>query len=93
MINRAIVAVILAVTATPLVAQQPTELASPKLRIEWDEFRKLYDAKKIEVLDVRSVDVYATGHIPGARSVPLDTVERRIDELKKLNKPLVFYCA
>jgi rhodanese-related sulfurtransferase len=92
--TRAVPLVIAVVLLTvPAVAQQPTELASPKLRVEWDEFRKLYDAKKVEVVDVRSENVFETGHIPGARSVPLDTVERRVDELKKLNKPIVFYCA
>jgi rhodanese-related sulfurtransferase len=74
-------------------AQQSPELASAKLRVEWSEFKKLYDQKKIVVVDVRSENVFETGHIPGALSVPLDTVEKRIDELKKLGKPIVFYCA
>ncbi|HEX6976395.1 MAG TPA: hypothetical protein VF147_18440, partial [Vicinamibacterales bacterium] len=29
------------------------QLASPKLRIEWAEFKKLYDAGKVVVIDVR----------------------------------------
>ena len=69
------------------------ELASPKLRIDWTEFKKLYDADKLEVVDIRSKDGYRLGHIPGARSVPLDEVEARADQLRKLKKPIVTYCA
>ena len=72
---------------------QEQELNSPKLRIEWGEFKKLYDAKKIEVIDVRGAEAFELGHIPGARSVPLQEVERRAEALKKLKKPIVTYCA
>jgi 3-mercaptopyruvate sulfurtransferase SseA len=88
----ALLAVLLA--APPGAGQAKEEdLASPKLRIEWAEFKKLYDAKKIELVDVRGADAFKAGRIPGARSVPLDTVEKRAGDLKKLNKPIVTYCA
>jgi rhodanese-related sulfurtransferase len=74
------------------VAQEDA-LSSPKLRIGWDEFKKLYDENKVVVLDVRGEGAYQTGHIPGARSIPLDDVEKRIAELKKVKKPIVTYCA
>lgn len=69
------------------------DLASPRLRVEWAEFKKLYDAGKVVVVDVRSPEAYESGHIPGSRSVPLEEVEARGGELKKLNRPVVFYCA
>ena len=72
---------------------QDEPLDDPKLRIAWDEFKRLYDEQKFEVVDVRGQDAFEQGHIPGARSVPLDRVERRADELKKLKKPIVLYCA
>lgn len=75
-----------------LMASQD-DLASPRLRIEWAEFKKLYDAGKIVVVDVRGPDAFEAGHIPGARSIPLDEVESRTTELKALGKPIVFYCA
>lgn len=74
-------------------AQHDEELASPKLRIEWAAFKKLYDAKKIEVVDVRGADAFKAGRIPGARSVPLDDVEKRAGELARLKRPIVLYCA
>jgi 3-mercaptopyruvate sulfurtransferase SseA len=73
--------------------QEEEDTSSPALRIEWAAFKKLYDAKKIEVIDVRTEAVYETGHIPRSRSIPLDRIAGRVDELRKLNKPLVLYCS
>jgi rhodanese-related sulfurtransferase len=53
----------------------------------------LHDAGKVVVVDVRAAEAYEAAHIPGARSVPLDQVESRAEELKKLGLPLVLYCA
>jgi rhodanese-related sulfurtransferase len=69
------------------------DIHSPALRIPWDEFKKLYDDKKVVVVDVRGEEGFQTGHISGARSIALDDVEKRIPELKKLQKPIVTYCA
>jgi 3-mercaptopyruvate sulfurtransferase SseA len=81
--------------ATPAAAQGPPDdqLASPKLRIEWADFKKLYDTKGVIVVDVRETPSFEAGHIPGARSIPLDKIEARAAELKKLGKPIVAYCA
>ena len=75
------------------VSEAQDDLTSPKLRIEWAEFKKLYDAKAIVVIDVRGSIAFEAGHIPGAQSVPLEQVESRAEELRKLGKPIVFYCA
>lgn len=75
------------------VVTQDDELASPKLRIEWTEFKKLYDSKRAVVIDVRDAPSFEAGHIPGARSIPLDQIARRAAELKKLGRPIVLYCA
>jgi 3-mercaptopyruvate sulfurtransferase SseA len=74
-------------------ASQTDDISSPKLRIVWDDFKKLYDDKAVLVVDVRGADAYAAGHIPGSRSIPLDEIGRHADELQKLNKPIVVYCA
>ncbi len=74
-------------------APQEDDLASPKLRITWDEFKKLYDAGNVVVIDVRAEDAYRAGHIPGSQSIPLDQIEKRASDLKKVKKPLVLYCA
>jgi len=72
---------------------QEEDINSSKLRIGWDEFKKLYDEKKIVVVDVRDQGAFEAGHIPGSRLVPLDEVETRAADLKKLKKPVVTYCA
>jgi rhodanese-related sulfurtransferase len=72
---------------------QEDDIYSPKLRIAWDDFKKLYDAQNVVVVDVRDEGSFQISHIPGARSIPLAEVEKRIPELKKLKKPIVTYCA
>ncbi len=43
------------------------------------------------VLDVRPPEEYAAGHVPGAVSMPLESLEANLDQLPK-NKPVVAYC-
>lgn len=43
------------------------------------------------VLDVRPADEYAAGHLPHARSIPVQELEQRLDELPK-DKLIVAYC-
>ena len=46
---------------------------------------------EVTVLDVRPVEEYRAGHIPGALSVPLEELEHRLSELPK-NQEIVAYC-
>lgn len=43
------------------------------------------------VVDVRPVEEYAAGHIPGARSIPLDQLERQLKELSD-GREVIAYC-
>ncbi|MCG8426457.1 MAG: metalloregulator ArsR/SmtB family transcription factor [Chromatiales bacterium] len=45
----------------------------------------------VTVLDVRPPEEYAAGHLPGAINVPLDELERRLDELDPAQE-VVAYC-
>ena len=92
MLLRALCVVLLAV-AVPAAQHPDEELASPKLRISWDEFRKLHDAKQVEVVDVRGKVPFESGHIPGARQIPVEDMGKHVKELRKLKKPIVLYCA
>lgn len=78
------------VPAAPAIAQ---ELSPAELRVEWVEFKKAYDTRRVVVVDVRPAEAFEAGHIPGAMSVPLDDVESRVEALKKAGKPIVLYCA
>jgi rhodanese-related sulfurtransferase len=92
MLLRLFVLALFAFSGLPGLAQEE-DTSSPKLRVEWAEFKKLYDAKKIEVIDVRPTSVFESGHIPRSLSVPLEEIERRTGEIERLNKPIVLYCA
>lgn len=46
---------------------------------------------EVTVLDVRPVEEYQAGHIPGALSVPLKELERRLSELPR-DREVVAYC-
>jgi len=84
---------VFATTGGAAYGQEEEDTSSPALRIEWKEFRKLYDGKAIELIDVRGDVVFESGHIPGARSIPLDHVGKYAPELRRARKPVVLYCA
>jgi phage shock protein E len=45
------------------------------------------------ILDVRTPEEFAAGHVPGAINIPHDKLESRIDELLGAkNKDVVLYC-
>ncbi len=45
------------------------------------------------LIDVRSAEDYAKGHIVNARNIPLDQLESRVKELEKAKrKPLIVHC-
>lgn len=46
---------------------------------------------EVTVLDVRPVEEYRSGHIPGAISIPLQELERRLMELPR-DQEIVAYC-
>ena len=56
-----------------------------------DELLKRARAKDVVSLDTRPATEYIAGHIPGAISVPVDDLKRRLQELTK-GKTYVAYC-
>jgi rhodanese-related sulfurtransferase len=49
------------------------------------------DDSDVLVLDVRPPDEYVAGHLPGARSIPINELESHLDELDP-NQEIVAYC-
>jgi phage shock protein E len=43
-------------------------------------------------VDVRSRSEFESGHVPGAKNIPLDELMGRMDELDGVGGPLVLYC-
>ena len=44
------------------------------------------------LLDVRTVEEYREGHIPGSRNVPLQSIDRVSDLIPDRETPLYVYC-
>lgn len=55
-----------------------------------EEFIEGY--RKAQLIDLREREVYKTGHILGARNLPLSQLNMRMKELRK-DKPIYLYCA
>jgi hypothetical protein len=62
-------------------------------RMPLAEFKRLFDAGQVVVLDVRGTASWRDGRVPGAVAVPLDTVGRRAAEWKGETRPVVTYCS
>src|SRR3990172_6164527 len=52
---------------------------------------RLARAGDVTVLDVRPATEFESGHIPGAASIPLEELERRLTEIPR-GQPVVAYC-
>jgi len=76
-------------------AGTPAAVAMPKTdRMPMADFKKLLATNDVVVIDVRSADSYAAGHIPGALSIPEETITAALAEkLKKMGKPIATYCS
>jgi rhodanese-related sulfurtransferase/DNA-binding transcriptional ArsR family regulator len=55
------------------------------------ELRKLVRDGNVTVIDVRPADEYEAGHIPGAVSIPVSELKRRLRELPK-RREIIAYC-
>jgi predicted sulfurtransferase len=72
--------------------QDPDALAKVS-RITVAELKKLIAAGSVVIIDVRNGEAFEAGHLPGAFSVPLDTVAARALELAAKKKTVVTYCS
>ena len=73
----------------------PVAVPMPKTdRMAMADFKKLQAAGDVVTIDVRSTDSYASGHIPGALSMPEETLTAAVAEkLKRMGKPIATYCS
>lgn len=55
------------------------------------ELVRRLDAGEVMLIDVRPAEEYRAGHIPGARSIPIDEIEDRLAQLPA-DREVVAYC-
>jgi rhodanese-related sulfurtransferase/DNA-binding transcriptional ArsR family regulator len=64
---------------------------APTPEVSWDQLINRAAAGTIVILDVRPLEEYSAGHIPGARSIPIDQLAQRVGELDD-DAEIVVYC-
>ncbi len=54
--------------------------------------KELLSNPATSILDVRTVMEFEMEHINGAKNIPVNEIQFRLDEIKKLSQPIVVYC-
>ena len=73
------------------VARQYLEERGAMEPISGEELRRRIRRGEVVLLDVRPTEEYQAGHIPGALSVPVAELKKRLNALPK-NRDIVAYC-
>lgn len=60
-------------------------------RIDAQKAKEMMQDSSVIVLDVRTQEEYAQGHIPNAELLPLDQIEK-ISEVAEKNETILVYC-
>lgn len=48
--------------------------------------------KNAIIIDVRTVGEFKDGHIKNSKNIPLDVISNKIEDIKKLNRPVIVCC-
>jgi rhodanese-related sulfurtransferase/predicted transcriptional regulator len=59
--------------------------------VDRDELLKRLRRRDVVLVDVRPAEEFESGHIEGARSIPLDQLEKHLDELPS-DREVIAYC-
>ncbi len=81
----------LAAEDNPQIGDVAALLAELGPDVSVSEVAQLYGTGDVVVIDVREVDEYAGGHIPGAILMPLGTVPQRSGEIP-VDQPVIVVC-
>ena len=65
--------------------------SDPAVDVSVDEALRLWQNKEAILIDVRTPAEYRDGHIPGVVNIPLDELEKRMNEVPK-DKKVVLIC-
>jgi len=53
---------------------------------------KDFQSRDAVIIDVRTTSEFGQGAIPGSKNIPLQVINDKISEIKKLNKPIITCC-
>jgi rhodanese-related sulfurtransferase len=70
-------------------AQNPVNVP----RITIDEVKTLMAKNQVILADVRDMQSFANGHMPGARNIVFDDIPNHVEQLQKDGRLVVTYCA
>jgi len=73
------------------VQRQYREARSAMESVDGDELLRRVRRGEVTILDVRPTEEYLAGHLPGAHSIPLAALKKRLAELPK-HREVVAYC-
>ena len=85
------VVIALAVAAFALYSSRGTTSGATKLSPTEYETQFAASSTPYLLVDVRTPEEFATGHIHNAVNIPLDTIESRLNEIPR-TEPVVVYC-
>ena len=69
--------------APPAAEKKPAAEVKQGRVIKSADLKADQEANKVPVLiDVRTADEFASGHVPGAKSIPIDQLDGRVAELE-----------
>jgi rhodanese-related sulfurtransferase len=96
---KSLLAALVLSTALPALAQAPAApapaaTAAPTVKpgkVDGATAKALV-AAGAKVVDVRTPDEFAYGHVPGALNIPFDEIGKRTAEIGPASTPVVLYC-
>ena len=81
------------VAATEDASNDNEDWRSPALRIERDAAMALYEQGAALFVDVRNLEMFEEGHLPGARLLMLSEIEASVASLGEVGKRVIAYCS
>lgn len=80
--------------ATAPAASAGSEATAPSANLDVTALRSAMESTALPVLDVRSPEEFADGHVPGAINIPLQELQTRMGELETLkDREFAVICA
>ncbi len=91
-----IVSGILVIMVIVTIARKVSVMNNPNVKnVNSTEAKELISSNKdMLILDVRTRDEYAQGHIPGAKLIPVNELPGKVASIEKYrDRPVLVYCA